>query len=62
MGPEDSRYVPEPHAQHQAELHYRLQATGRLTVMPNFQYIKDPAGVRQVDDAWVTGLQVQTQL
>lgn len=53
--------MPEQHTQYQAELHYRLQATGWLSVMPNLQCIKDPAGVRDVDDAWVMGLQVQTQ-
>lgn len=57
----DPGYLPEQHTQYQAELHYRLQATGWLSVMPNLQYIKDPAGVKQVDDAWVMGLQVQTQ-
>ncbi len=55
-------FVPAQHAQYQAELHYRIQATGWLSVMPNLQYVIDPAGVRNVDDAWVLGLQVQSQL
>lgn len=58
---DDPGFVPVQHAQLQAELHYRIQATGWLSLMPNLQYVKDPAGVHQVDDAWVFGLQMQTQ-
>jgi len=58
---EDAGYVPVQHSQVQAELHYRIQATGWLSLMPNLQYVKDPAGVREVANAWVFGLQAQSQ-
>ncbi|MBJ2210613.1 MULTISPECIES: carbohydrate porin [Pseudomonas] len=48
-------------SQYQAELNYRVHVTGWLSVMPNLQYIKNPDGVREVDDAWILGLQVQSQ-
>ncbi|WAH60779.1 carbohydrate porin [Pseudomonas silvicola] len=58
---DDASYVPQQHDQYQAELHYRVHATGWMSVMPNLQYVKDPGGVKNVDDAWVLGLQVQSQ-
>lgn len=58
---DDAGYVPEQHDQYQAELHYRVHLTGWLSVMPNVQYVKDPGGVRNVDDAWLLGLQVLSQ-
>lgn len=58
---EDAGYVPIQHSQTQAELHYRIQATGWLSIMPNLQYVKDPAGVREVGNAWVFGLQAQSE-
>ncbi|MEW5750421.1 carbohydrate porin [Pseudomonas lactis] len=42
-------------------MNYRVHVTGWLSVMPNLQYIKNPDGVREVDDAWILGLQVQSQ-
>lgn len=56
----DPGFVPEQHTQYQAELHYRVQLTGWLSVMPNLQYVKDPGGLSEVKDAWVLGLQVQS--
>lgn len=61
LGYDDPGFVPVQYAQWQAELHYRVQATGWLSLMPNLQYVKDPAGVHQVEDAWVLGLQMQTR-
>lgn len=55
-------YVPEQHSQYQAEVHYRFRATGWLSVMPNLQYVKDPAGIRAEKNAWILGLQIQTRL
>lgn len=61
LGYTDAGYVPQQHTQYSAELNYAIQATRWLNVMPNLQYIKDPDGVRQVDDALVLGLQVTSQ-
>jgi porin len=58
---DDAGYAPVQHSQAQAELHYRIQATGWLSLMPNLQYVKDPAGEREVANAWVLGLQAQSQ-
>ena len=58
---DDSGYVPEQHTEYAAELNYGIQATQWLNIMPNVQFIKNPDGVRQVDNALVLGLQVQSQ-
>jgi porin len=58
---DDAGYVPEQHSEYAAELNYGIQATKWLNVMPNLQYIKHPDGVREVDNAVVLGLQVQSQ-
>lgn len=57
----DAGYVPEQHTMYVAELNYRAQVTGWLSVLPNLQYIKNPDGQRGVENTWVAGLQVQTQ-
>lgn len=54
-------YLPEQHSEYAAELNYGVQVTRWLNVMPNLQYIKDPDGVREVQNALVFGLQVQSQ-
>lgn len=53
--------LPEQHSEYVAELNYGIQATRWLNIMPNLQYVKDPDGVRQVKNALVLGLQVQSQ-
>lgn len=53
--------LPEQHSEYIAEVNYGIQATRWLNIMPNLQYIKDPDGVRQVKNALVLGLQVQSQ-
>lgn len=58
---EDPAYTPEQHSMYVAELNYKVQATRWLDVMPNLQYVKNPDGVRQVDNYLVMGLQVQTR-
>jgi len=58
---DDAGYVPEQHSEYAAELNYGIQATRWLNVMPNLQYVKHPDGVREVDNALVFGLQVQSQ-
>lgn len=61
LGYQDAGYVPEQHSEYAAELNYGIQATGWLNIMPNLQYVKDPDGVREVKNALVLGLQVQSQ-
>jgi len=58
---DDAGYVPEQHTEYATELNYGIQATRWLNIMPNLQFIKNPDGVRQVDNALVVGLQVQSQ-
>lgn len=53
--------MPEQHSEYVAELNYGIQAIRSLNIMPNLQYVKDPDGVRQVKNALVLGLQVQSQ-
>lgn len=60
LSDEDAGYLPEQHSMYATELNYGIQATKWLNVMPNLQYIKNPNGVRQVDNALVVGLQVQS--
>ncbi|MFF7708501.1 carbohydrate porin [Pseudomonas sp. NPDC007930] len=57
LGYSDAGYVPEQHTAYMAELNYGIQATGWLNLMPNLQYVRNPGGVRQVDNAVVLGLQ-----
>lgn len=58
---DDLGFVPEQHSEIATELNYGIQATRWLNVMPNVQYIKNPDGVREVQNALVFGLQVQSQ-
>ncbi|HDS0918453.1 TPA: carbohydrate porin, partial [Pseudomonas putida] len=57
----DAGYVPEQHTLYVAELNYRAQLTGWLSVMPNLQFLKNPDGQREVANTWVAGVQVQSQ-
>ncbi|MBD1551094.1 carbohydrate porin [Pseudomonas typographi] len=61
LGYDNTGYVPEQHTEYVSELNYGIQATRWLNVMPNLQYIKHPDGVREVDNALVLGVQVQSQ-
>lgn len=58
---DDAGFLPEQHSEIATELNYGIQATEWLNVMPNVQYIKNPDGVREVQNALVVGLQVQSQ-
>lgn len=58
---EDAGYIPEQHTMYVAELNYRAQITGWLSVLPNVQFLKNPDKQREIDNTWVAGLQVQTQ-
>lgn len=57
----DAGYVPEQYTLYVAELNYRAQLTGWLSVMPNLQFLKNPDGQREVANTWVAGVQVQSQ-
>ncbi len=41
-------------------LYYGVHVTDWLTVRPNLQYIKQPGGVDEVDNALVAGIKIQT--
>ena len=58
---DDANYVPEQHSEYDMELNYGIQATRWLNIMPNLQYIDHPGGVREVQNAFVAGLQVSSQ-
>lgn len=57
---DDADFVPEQHTEYDIELNYGIQATQWLTIRPNLQYIAHPGGVREVRNAVVAGLQVQS--
>ena len=55
----DPAFTPLQHNEYDAEIYYGVHVTNWLTVRPNLQYIKNPGGVREVDNAVVGGLKVQ---
>lgn len=56
----DEDYLPEQHTEYDIELNYGIQVTQWLSVRPNMQYIAHPGGVREVQNAVVAGVQVQS--
>ncbi|WP_213875296.1 carbohydrate porin [Pseudomonas sp. dw_358] len=54
----DAGYVPEQHTEVATELNYGIQATKWVQIMPNLQWIRDPDGVRETNNALVFGMQV----
>ncbi|WPP01946.1 carbohydrate porin [Pseudomonas sp. HR96] len=56
----DDDYLPEQHSEYNIELNYGVQVTDWLSVRPNLQYVAHPGGVREVQNAVVAGLQVQS--
>ncbi|EPJ76919.1 glucose-sensitive porin [Pseudomonas sp. CFII64] len=56
---EDPLYVPVQHSEYNIELNYGVHVTDWLTVRPNVQYVRNPGGVYEVDNAWVAGLKLQ---
>ncbi len=60
MNYEGADYVPEQHTEYDIELNYVIQLTQWLNVRPNLQCIVHPGGVREVQNALVAGLQVQS--
>ncbi|WP_409373231.1 carbohydrate porin [Pseudomonas baltica] len=57
---DDADFVPEQHTEYDIELNYGIQATEWLSIRPNLQYIAHPGGVREVRNAVVAGVQIQS--
>lgn len=53
-------YQPIQHAEYAAEVHYDFKLTPWLMLRPNIQYLANPGGVYEVDNATVVGLTVNT--
>lgn len=56
----DPSYMPLQGTEYSSELYYGIHATNWLTIRPNIQYVHNPGGVKQVDDAVVAGLKIVT--
>lgn len=56
----DPAYQPVQRAEYAAEIHYDFRLTPWLMVRPNIQYLANPGGVYEVDNATVVGLTVNT--
>ena len=54
-------YQPLQGNEYDAELYYGIHATHWLVIRPNVQYVRNPGGVSEVDNAWVLGLKVQSR-
>lgn len=54
-----SNYIPIQDDELNFELNYTYQWSPAVMLRPNIQYIHQPAGVKEVDDAWVAGLSVK---
>ena len=51
-----SDYVPIQRDELNVELNYTYQWSPAVMLRPNLQYIYQPTGVKEVEDAWVAGL------
>ena len=54
-----SYYIPIQDDELNVELNYTYQWSPAVMLRSNIQYIHQPAGVKEVDDAWVAGLSVK---
>lgn len=54
-----SDYVPIQRDELNVELNYTYQWSPAVMLRPNLQYIYQPTGVKEVDDAWVAGLSMK---
>ena len=59
---DDPAFQPEQDEEYNAELHWGFHVSNWLTVRPNLQYVWDPGGVEQVDDAFVFGIKMDAEL
>jgi porin len=53
-------YQPVQGNEYDAELYYGVHATKWLIIRPNIQYVHNPGGVSEVDNAWVAGVKIQS--
>lgn len=51
-----TNYIPIQRDELNVELNYTYQWSPAVMLRPNIQYIHQPAGVKEVDNAWVAGL------
>ena len=52
-------YLPVQHSELNVELNYTYQWSPAVMLRPNVQYIYQPSGVKEVEDAWVAGLSMK---
>lgn len=55
----NSTYKPLQNDEIDVELNYNYQWSPSVMLRPNLQYVYQPGGVKQVDDAWVAGLSMK---
>lgn len=58
---DDPRYMPVRHSEWDAEIHYGFVLTPWFTIRPNLQYVVQPGGVKEVDDALIAGVKFITK-
>ncbi|MHA3892306.1 carbohydrate porin [Acinetobacter sp. GXMZU3951] len=54
-----SDYVPIQRDELNVELNYTYQWSPAIMLRPNLQYIYQPTGIKEVEDAWVAGLSMK---
>lgn len=59
---DDPSFVPLQHSETNMEIYYGFAAAKWLTVRPNLQFVANPGGVSEVEDAWVAGLKFEVNL
>ncbi|WP_312969424.1 carbohydrate porin [Acinetobacter gerneri] len=50
------QYIPVQHDELNVELNYTFNWSPSVMIRPNIQFMHQPGGVKQIDDAWVLGL------
>ncbi|NBA95715.1 carbohydrate porin [Pseudomonas sp. R5(2019)] len=58
---ENPAFMPIRDTEYDAEIYYGFAVTPWLMVRPNLQYIRQAGGVKEVDEALVAGLKIQTR-
>ncbi|MBJ9984834.1 carbohydrate porin [Acinetobacter sp. S40] len=53
---DDPQFTPLQYNETNVELNYTLNWSPSIMIRPNVQFVHQPGGVKQVDDAWVLGL------
>lgn len=62
LDPADPGYQLTPDTEVAAELFYQWQLRPWLTLRPNLQYIGNPGGIGNIDEAWVLGFTIGAKL